>query len=137
MADTPNFAKSPRTKSAVTTLASANVNTDTPTNAVLLCAAPADRATNITRITVQPRATTTGPAAGYLFSSEDTAGTVKRLKDSVTIPTQTINTAGGIIKTPFVDYSEQTPLRLGPGESLWAGASLAGNYVFNVEMADF
>jgi hypothetical protein len=138
MASTPNFANNPHLDSGVATLAVASLNSDAPTNTVLICAAPADKGVNLTRISAIPRASVTAITVAYLFTSKNAAGTVQRLKDATTIGVQTPSTTTPPTKVTFPDYSEQTPLRLGPGESLWGGiASAQAGIVFQAEAADF
>lgn len=138
MATTPNFAKDPHNESGVATLAVGNLNTDAPTNLVSIFTATTV-ATNINSITAQPRGTTASATAAYLFVSKAGVPGVTRLKDSVTVPAQTISASGGITKTYFGDYSETTPLRLGVGETLWGGTGVAqaNGIVFNVATSDF
>lgn len=137
MSTTPNFAKTPHNESAVVTAAITNLNTDAPTGQVAIFTATVD--TNITRITAQPRGTTTTATGAHLLISKAATPGVIRLKDSVTVPAQTIGTTAGIIKTTFPDYSEQTPLRLGAGETLYGAlaSAQANGIVFAIETADF
>lgn len=137
MSGTPNFATTPHNESAVVTAAISNLNTDAPTGQVAIFTATV--ATNITRITAQPRGTTTVATAAHLLISKGATPSVIRLKDSVTVPAQTISTTAGIIKTAFPDYSEQTPLRLGAGETLYCAiaSAQANGIVFAIETADF
>jgi hypothetical protein len=137
MASTPNFANSPHHESGVTVAAVAGLNSDAPTGTVLICAAPADKALNIVRLTAIPRAAITAATPAYLFTSKNAAGTVQRLKDAVTVAQQTPSATVAPVKATFGDYSENTPLRLGPGESLWGGVGAVASVVFNAEVADF
>lgn len=136
MATTPNFAITPHNEAGVATAALTNVNTDAPTGAVLIYTATA--ATNITRVTAQPRASVISATAAYLYVSKN-AGTTMRQKDSVTLGTQTITGASAVVKATYSDYTEQTPLRLGAGESLYGGLGVAqaSGVVWNIETADF
>lgn len=135
MATTPNFANTPRNEAGVATAALTNLNTDTPTGPVLIYTATV--ATNITRITVQPRTSVISATSAYLYVSKN--GTTMRQKDSVTLGTQTINGSSAVVKATYSDYTEQTPLRLAAGESLWGGLGVAqaGGVVWNIEAADF
>jgi hypothetical protein len=138
MADTPAFAKTPHLESGVATTAVTALNNDVPGNTVLICAAPADKPMNIVRLTAIPRAAITAATPAYLFASKNAAGTVQRLKDCTTIAQQTPSATVGPVKAIFGDYSENTPLRLGAGESLWGGlGSTQAGVVFQAEVADF
>lgn len=136
MSTTPNFANTPHNEAGVATAALTNLNTDTPGGTVPIYTATV--ATNITRITAQPRATVTAATAAYLYLSKN-GGTTMRQKDSVTLGTQTINGSSAVVKATYSDYTEQTPLRLGAGESLYGGLGVlqAGGVVWNIETADF
>lgn len=133
---TAPFAQTPQTATAVATVAIGSLSTDTPTNAVLLMTAGADGAI-LTRLTAMPRATVTA-ASLLLFSSKDNGATL-RLKDSVLMPAQTVNTTTAISQTQFSNYSEFTPLRLAAGEKLYVGSqvALASGIVFAAEYTDF
>jgi len=72
---TAPFAQTPKTGSAVATLASV-VTTDAPTNTVLIGTAGADGAI-LTKLTAIPRATVTASGL-YLFISQN-AGTTKHV----------------------------------------------------------
>jgi len=137
MSSTPNFAVSPHVESGVPPGAAANINTDAPTNTVLICAAPADKPMSVTRITAVPRASLAAVTPAYLFTSANATGTVQRLKDSTNIQVQTLSATNGPTKAVFGDYSPTTPINLGPGQSLWGGLGSAQNVVFQAEVADF
>lgn len=137
MSGTPNFAQTPHTESAVATATTGNLTSDSPTNTVPIFTATV--ATNITRITAQPRGTTTTGTAAYLFISKSAVPAVIRQKDSVTVPAQTVSATAAVNKSTFTDITEQTPLRLGAGDilSCGLGSAQAVGIVFNVETADF
>lgn len=136
MATTPNFANTPHNETGTATTAVTGLGSGAPTNIVPIFTATV--ATNIVRITAQPVATTVTATAAYLFISKPATPTVRGLKDSVTVPAQTVAATAGITKSYFADYSEATPLRLGAGEALYGGiGSNQTGIVFNVETADF
>jgi hypothetical protein len=135
MAGTPNFAVTPHTESCVVTAAVSGLATDAPTGQVAIFTAATP--TNVVRITALPRVTTTAGTPAFLLISKSATPAIIRLKDSVTIPAQTISTTSGITKTYFGDYSEQTPLRMGAGDTLYGAIGAAANIVFHVETADF
>lgn len=136
MTNTAVFAQNPRTVDAVVTAAMGSVTTDAPTNLALLATAGPNGAI-VTRLAAIPRATVTASNLG-LFISHD-GGVTMRPKDSVTMVAQTVNTTSGTTKTYFGDYSETTPLRLGPNDRLYCGSqvALAGGIVFTGEITDF
>lgn len=130
------FAQTPKTGTAVATLVSASITTDTPTNTVLLMTAGVNGAI-VTRLSAIPRATVTASSL-VLFISSD-AGVTQRLFDSVTMAAQAVTTAAGVIATPFTNYSEARPLRLAAGDRLYFGTqvALASGIVAKVEWTDF
>lgn len=135
MTPTAAFAQTPKTADAVVTAALANLGTDAPANLSLLMTAGANGSI-VTRLSASPRATIT--AAGlYLFIMRD--GVTFRLKDSVTMAAQTVAATSGITPTPFPNYAESKPLRLGAGEKLYVGSqvALAAGIVFSAEFTDF
>lgn len=136
MTATAVFAQNPKTANALVTLAVASLTTATPTNIVPVFTAGANGAI-VTRIAAAPRGSITATAL-YLFKSTD-AGATQHLKDSATIPTQTITTGAGISKTYFSDYSETRPLRLGAGDILYAGlgATQASGISVDIEYTNF
>lgn len=119
---TTPFAQTIFNSTAVLTAAVANLATDAPTNTLLLCQAGVEGAV-VTAIEGMPRATVTATAL-YLFSSLD-GGVTKRLFDSVLMPAYTYSTTTAIPQTVFPNYSEDSPLRLGSGEQIYVGASVA------------
>lgn len=132
---TAPFAQTPKTGSAVCTLA-ATITDDAPTNTVELYTAGADGAL-VTKLTAIPRATVTATAL-YLYISKD-AGTTKRLVDSELMAAHTVATTTAIPETKFENISETTPIRLEAGDKLFVGTgvALAGGIVFNVECTEF
>lgn len=133
---TAPFAQTPKTTTAVSTLACVIGVADAPTNTTLLCTAGSDGAL-VTRIVSIPRATVTATAM-YLFISKDN-GATSRLIDSELIGAYTLATTTLIPETVFANISETTPLRLEAGDKLYIGASvaLAGGIVTRCESTDF
>lgn len=132
---TAPFAQTPQTATAISTTATASIDT-TPTNTQLLMTAGADGAI-LTRLGAIPRATVTATAL-YLFLSKD-GGTTKTLIDSATMAAQTVSTTAAISSTPFTSYSESSPMRLAAGDKLYVGAgvTLSNGIVFKAEYTDF
>lgn len=134
---TAPFIQKQRTEIAVCTAAVGSLQTDAPTNTVLLCNAGADDSI-ITNLSAIPR-TSISATSLLLFISKD-GGTTKRLIDSEVMPAYSVGTTTAIPETMFARYSEMTPLRLGAGESLWVGLQVTpstGGIVFKAEIGDF
>lgn len=136
MTPTAAFAQTPKTADAVVTAALANLGTDAPTGLQLLMTAGAN-GNIVTRLSAAPRATVTATSL-VLFISRDN-GVTLRLKDSATMAAQTLSTTAGITPTPFTNYSESRPMRLGAGDKLYVGSqvALAAGIVFSAEYTDF
>lgn len=133
---TAPFAQTPKTATAVCTTATASINTDAPTNTQLLVTAGADGA-NVTRLWAMPRATVTATRLELYLSND--AGVTKRLIDSELMSAFTVAATTAIPETPFINYSENTPLHLAAGDRLYVGAgvTLADGIVFKAEYQDF
>lgn len=132
---TAPFAQTPKTGTAVLTLAGAITN-DTPTNTVEIATAGTEGAL-VTSLNFMPRATVTATAL-YLFLSKD-GGTTKRLIDSELMAAYTMAATTATPETKFANISETTPLRLEAGDKLYvsAGVALAGGIVAKCEWTDF
>lgn len=132
---TAPFAQTPKTGTAVLTLAGAITN-DTPTNTELIATAGADGAI-VTALSFMPRATVTATAL-YLFVSKDD-GTTKRLIDSELMAAYTMSATTATPETKFTNISETTPIRLEAGDKLYVsiGVALAGGIVAKCEWTDF
>lgn len=131
---TAPFAQTPKTATAVATLASAITN-DTPTNTLLLLTAGSDGAI-LTKLSAIPRATATASDL-VLFISKD-GGTTKRLIDSKLMGAYTAATTTATPVCAF-DISETAPLRLEAGDQIYVGSlvALASGIVFRAEFTDF
>jgi hypothetical protein len=106
--------------------ATASPETTAPTNTVKILDAGSEGA-RLTQVYSAIRATTVAGRI-YLFRGSDAAGTVKRLLKSRLLTAYTHSTTSAdptIGNQPDFGYSETAPLLLGPGESLWAGCSIA------------
>lgn len=135
---TAPFAQDPRPGcSAVVTAAVTGLSTDAPANTVLLLTADTTDGSVLTRLRAMPRGSVTASSL-LLFISGD-GGNTKRLLDSELMPAQTISTTTAINEVHFLNYSESTPLRMGPGEQLYVGSqvALAAGIVFTAELTDF
>jgi hypothetical protein len=132
---TAPFAQTPKTATAVVTTATASLNSDAPTNTVLLLTAGADGAI-LTKLTAIPRATNTASDL-VVFISKD-GGTTKRFIDSKLMAAYTMATTTATPVTAF-DYSESSPLRLEAGDEIYVGSqvALAGGIVFKAEFTEF
>lgn len=132
---TAPFAQTPKTATAVTTLA-ATVTSDTPTNTVELLTAGSDGAI-LTRLTAMPRATVTAASLVLWISSDN--GTTKRMIDSELMAAHTVAATTAIPETFFANYSEAAPLRLMAGDKLYVGSqvALASGIVFRAEFTNF
>lgn len=129
------FAKFARSDSVVVTAAVGALNTDAPTNTVLLFKT-STKGSIVTRLTAAPRATLATPASLLVFTSKD-AGTTKMLKDSETMPSQTLTVGVRIDETVFGNATEARPWRLGPNVEVYVGSQVAGNIVYSYEVSDF
>jgi hypothetical protein len=132
---TAPFAQAPKTGIAVSTTATASIDT-TPTNTTLLVTAGADGAL-VTRLWAIPRATVTATTL-YLFLSKD-GGTTLRLVDTELMAAHTVATTTAIPETSFGNYSESTPFRLEAADRLYVGVgvTLSNGIVFKAEFTDF
>lgn len=133
---TAPFAQTPKTGTAVVTVAAGGVTSDTPTGASLLMTAGADGAI-LTRLWAIPRGTAVAGCL-LLFLSSDNGATL-RLIDSETLPSYSASTGTGIPETQFGNYSEASPLRLAAGDRLYVANQVAvsGGVVFRAEWTDF
>ena len=132
---TAPFAQTPKTATAVATAAVADLNTDAPTNTLLLLTSGTEGSI-LTKLTAIPRATVTASDL-VVFISKD-GGTTKRFIDSKLMAAHTQATTTATPVTAF-DYSESSPLRLEAGDEIYVGSqvALAGGIVFKAEYTDF
>lgn len=133
---TAPFGQTAKTASAVVTAASASLDGDAPTNTVLLLTAGTNGAL-LTRLSAIPRATVT--ASSLLVWKSRDSGTTKRLIDSALMAAHTVATTTAVPVTGFSRFSEDSPLRLEAGISVYVGSAvaLAGGIVFYAEFTDF
>ena len=133
---TAPFAQTPRTSSAVATLAVGSIGTSAPTNVVQVFQAGAEGAL-VTKLTAIPRATVTASCL-YLFLSKD-SGASYFLVDSELMGAHTVATTTAIPETKFANISETSPIRLEAGDKLYVGSAvaLASGIVFTLEATDF
>lgn len=132
---TAPFAQTPKTASAVATTAVTGYDGDSPTNTASLLTAGTEGAL-LTRLTAIPRATVTASCLGLWISAD--GGTTKRLVATALMAAHTVATTTQIPTTAF-GYSEDYPLRLEAGDTLYVGTlvSLTGGIVFNAEYTEF
>lgn len=129
------YTQQARTFDCVVTGTATNINTDAPTNTVLLVKAGAKGGV-IPRLRAMPRATCTDTSL-LLYQSRDN-GVTQRLIDSEKMVGQTVATNAAVNETVFANYGESTPLKLGPNEALYAGsqAGLTAGIVFSGEILE-
>lgn len=108
---------------ALGTNALGSTNTDTPSNAVKVMDAGSEGA-RISSVTLQPRDTVVATRV-FLFRGNDAAGTTKRLIRSVVVAAGTFSTTAATPASVDFGFNDSAPLFLGPGESLWAGQTVA------------
>ena len=133
--NTAAFAQTTKTGSVVATAAS-SINTDTPSEAVLIGTAGADGAI-LTKLSAIPRATV-GDALLYLYISKD-SGTTKRVVDSVLLASRTVSST--VVNEPviFERITESTPIRLEAGDVMYVSSAVAlsSGIAFSAEWTDF
>lgn len=130
------FTQHIKTNTLMTSAATANINTDAPTNTYQLIAAGTE-GTLVTSLSAIPRATLTDNSLLAFVSRDD--GTVKRLVSSAQMKAHTLSATAAIPVTRFAEITAETPLRLMPGETLWVGmqVAVAGGVVFRAEGMDY
>ena len=135
MAITPNSIITPQTpKTATAVCATANTTYgNTPTNTAVLVNA-ASQAVRVVRITAIPRATVTATQL-QLFLSKDN-GVTMRLIDSALMPAYTMAATTAAPKTDF-GYSDDNPMLLQAGDTLYAAIGVTGDIAFRAEMAEY
>ena len=132
---TAPFAQTPKTSSAVATLAGA-ITGDAPTNTVLLVTAGADGAI-LTNVRAMPRATVTASSLTLYISSD--GGTTQRMIDSALMSAYTQATTTLTPVTSFSGITETTPIRLAAADRIYCQSevALAGGIVFTAQFTDF
>lgn len=120
MAKTPvaAFAQDPKTFGAVLTAAGASSGSD----AVLLFTAGAEGSL-VSRLSVCPLGTVT--ATGVTFYVEKSGTTVRLPKCSATVPAYTLSATSKLPVLALTEVGEQTPLRMGAGDKLYAATHVA------------
>lgn len=133
---TAPFAQTAKTATAVVTVAAGNMTTDAPTGLSLLMTA-GDDGSIVTRLWAIPRG---GVVANSLLLYLQSAGdTAIRLIDSESMAAYTASTSTAIPETPFGNYSETTPIRLGAGDKLYVGmqTAAAAGVTFRTEWSNY
>lgn len=130
----PVYAQAGRTVTAVATTAKTTYND--AVNAVLLCTAHATAGSLLKALSAMPRATVTASKL-QLYISFD-GGTTLLLIDSEEMAAHTVAAATKTPKTKFRDITEDTPVRLAAGSSLYVATAvaLAGGIVFAGQVED-
>lgn len=116
--DTAAFAQDPQTFGAVLTTAGAASGSD----ATLIFTAGAEGAL-VSRISVCPVGTVT--ATGVTIYVEKTGATSKLPKFSLTVPAATYAATAKLPVVVVSDVGEQTPMRLGAGDKVYAASHVA------------
>jgi len=130
----PVFAAAGRTVTAVATAAKTTYND--AANAVLLCTAHATAGSLLKALSAMPRATVTASKL-QLYISFD-GGTTLWLISSAVMAAHTVAATTSTPITFFSDITEDTPIRLPAGSSLYVATAvaLAGGIVFNGQVED-
>lgn len=130
----PVFAQAGRTVTAVATAAKITYND--AANAVLLCTAHATAGSLLKALSAMPRATVTASKL-QLYISFD-GGTTLWLISSALMEAHTIAATTATPITLFKDATEDTPIRLPAGSSLYVATAvaLAGGIVFSGQVED-
>lgn len=131
---TPVFAQAVKTAQAVAT--AAKTDHATAAGAVLLVTAGVNGAL-VKSLHAIPRATVTATGCQAYISKD--AGTTLSLIDSVLMAAHTVAATTAIPKTIFTAVSEDTPLRLEPGDGLYVAIAVAlgTGIVFHAGFEDF
>lgn len=116
--NTPAFAQDPKTFGAVLTAAGAPAGTD----ATLIFTAGTEGAL-VSRLSACPLGTVT--ASGVTFYVEKAGTTVKLAKFSVTVPALTYAATARLPVLVIAEVGEQTPMRLGAGDKVYAASHVA------------
>lgn len=135
MINVPVFAQTPKSATAVTT-AAAGLGLDNSPGTVLLMTAGASGSI-ITGLQAMPRATNTATNLIILLSKD--GGTTQRVINSKLLAATTVSSTTVV---PVVDfgYTEDNPLRLAAGDSIYVGSMVAlATYgvCFMAEYSDF
>lgn len=127
------FVQNYKTQSAVVTAAVGGLGTSTITGAVAVATAGANGAV-VTRLTAIPRASVTANSL-LLFLVKASAPAVYNLIDSELMATYVLAATTAIPETSFGNISNDTPLRLEMGDTLYVGAqgALAAGIVFTCQ----
>lgn len=130
----PVFAQAARTVTAVATAAKTTYND--AANAVLLCTAHATAGSLLKALSAMPRATVTASKL-QLYISFD-GGTTLWMIGSALMSAHTVADTTATPITSFGDISEETPIRLPAGSSLYVATAvaLAGGIVFAAQVED-
>lgn len=142
--NTAVFAQTPKTAQAVVTAAIAltgasSLASDDCANTQPLLIAGQDGAL-VSRLTLVPRGTVTAHTAYLFVRRASDAAPTRRLLDAVAVPARTASTTvPPTVQTFSVAINESTPLRLGAGDELHVGISVAQavGVTFNAEYTDF
>ena len=134
---TAPFSQTPQTAFAVTTQATSNEQSTSPSNVIELLTAGSDGCL-VTSITFMPRSGNISVSNIMLWASSD-SGSNKYLIDSAVAAAQSIYTYQAITRGSFETISEANPLRLAAGDKLYVGNKIAhsNGLIFFAEYMDF
>lgn len=143
MTGRPAFAQFPKTAVATATTAYAltganSVLDDNPLNTVLLLAA-GPKGSMVGSIKTKARASNTTTQGGLFLRKTDDAPGIRRLINTVTIPTQSVTTTAKITEYSFDIATDDKPLRLEVGDELYFGVAVSQNNGINAiaQYSDF
>lgn len=142
--NTAVFAQTPKTAQAVVTAAIAltgasSLASDECANTQALLIAGEDGAL-VSRITLVPRGTVTAHSAYLFVRRASEAVPTRRLLDAIAVPAKTASTTvPPSVQSFTIAINESTPLRLGAGDELHVGISVAQavGVAFSAEYTDF
>ncbi len=98
-----------------------------------------DEGAIVTRISVTPRVTNTASVVMLFVQPADSPATTRILLDTLAIPAATLSATVGATRRDFVLANEASPIRLGAGDKLHVGMSvaLAGGMTVYSEFTNF
>ena len=108
--------------------------TTTPTNSTLLLTAGANGG-RLTRLYAMPQESTGATGVVQYYRSND-AGTTKYWAGAVAVTNDTVSTTDPPIQLDF-GFSDSNPMILAANEKIYVAPSIAKNFVFVAEWADY
>lgn len=108
--------------------------TTTPTNTSLLLTAGTNGA-RLTRLYAMPQESTAATGVVQVFRSND-AGVTKYWAKAAAVTNDTVSSTDAPIEIDF-GFTDDNPMILGASEKLYVAPSIAKNFVFVAEYADY